>query len=131
MLGDEVACAGVEGTREEGAKKKVEEWVEGAVADLCEYVVEGELDEEVYEVNYCEGRTVDKHGADSIEEDLEGAEEGLAKERVEYEGFEGCREIGVEASDAEGFVVGEMVGLLHMISFLFYCESKEFGICIP
>ena len=126
-----MACAGVEGTREEGAEKEVEEWVEGAVADLCEYVVEGELDEEVYEVYYCEGRTVDKHGADSIEEDLEGAKEGFAEERVEYEGFEGCRKIGVEASDAEGFVVGEMVRLLHMISFFFYCEPKEFSICIP
>jgi hypothetical protein len=55
---------------------------------------------------------------------LEGAEEGLAEERVEDEGFEGCREIGVEASDAEGFVVGEMVGLLHMINFLFLLRTK-------
>ena len=49
---------------------------------------------------------VDEHGAQCIEEDLEGAEEGFAEEGVEEEGFERGREVGVEAVDAEGFVVG-------------------------
>jgi hypothetical protein len=42
---------------------------------------------------------------------LEGAEEGFAQQRVKQKGFKGGGEIGVEACDAEGFVVGEMVGL--------------------
>jgi hypothetical protein len=42
---------------------------------------------------------------------LEGAEEGFAKDRVEEDGFEGGREVRVEAVDAEGLVVGEVVGL--------------------
>jgi len=37
---------------------------------------------------------------------LEGAEEGFAEDGVEKKGFEGSREVGVEAVDAEGFVVG-------------------------
>ena len=34
-----------------------------------------------------EGGTVDEYGADGVEEDLEGAEEGFAEEGVEEEGF--------------------------------------------
>jgi hypothetical protein len=59
-----------------------------------------------------EGRAVDEHGAQGVEEDLEGAEEGLAEEGVEEEGFDGGGEVGVEAGDAEGFVVREVVGLV-------------------
>jgi len=36
---------------------------------------------------------------------LERAEEGFAKDRVEEEGFECGREVGIQAIDAEGFVV--------------------------
>lgn len=49
---------------------------------------------------------VDHYGTESVEEDLEGAEEGLAEDGVEEEGFEGGGEICVEAIDPEGFVVG-------------------------
>ena len=59
-----------------------------------------------------EGERVDEHGAEGVEEDLEGAEEGFAEDRVEEEGFEGGGEVGIEAVDAKGFVMGEMVGLL-------------------
>lgn len=62
-------------------------------------------------MNVCEREVVDEHGADGVEEDLEGAEEGFAEEGVEEEGFEGGGEVGVQAVDAEGFVVGEVVGL--------------------
>jgi hypothetical protein len=57
-----------------------------------------------------EGDAEDGHGADGVEEDLEGAEEGLSEDGVEEDGLEGGGEIGVEAVDAEGLVVGEMVG---------------------
>ena len=52
-----------------------------------------------------EGHFVDEDWTDGVEEDLEGAEECFAKEGVEEEGFEGGGEVGVEAVDAEGFVV--------------------------
>lgn len=53
-----------------------------------------------------ERNLVDHHGPESVEEDLEGAEEGFAEDGVEEEGFKGGGEIGVEAVNAEGFVVG-------------------------
>jgi hypothetical protein len=62
-------------------------------------------------VDDCEWWAVDEHGADGVEEDLESAEEGFAEERVEDESFESCGEVCIEACDAEGLVVGEMVGL--------------------
>lgn len=43
----------------------------------------------------CERGTVDEHGAEGVEEDLEGAKEGLSEERIEEEGLQGCGEIGV------------------------------------
>jgi len=48
-----------------------------------------------------EGYAVDRHGPYGVEEDLEGAEEGFAKDRVEENGFEGSRQVRVEAVDAE------------------------------
>jgi hypothetical protein len=62
-----------------------------------------------------EGHAVDGHGPEGVEEDLEGAEEGLAEDRVEEDGFEGGGEVGVEAVDAEGLVVGEVVGLCWLL----------------
>ena len=41
------------------------------------------------------GKLVDEDGPEGVEEDLEGAEEGFAEYRVEEEGFESSREIGV------------------------------------
>jgi hypothetical protein len=42
---------------------------------------------------------------------LEGAEEGFPEDGVEEDCFEGGGEVGVEAIDAEGFVVGQVVWL--------------------
>ena len=47
---------------------------------------------------------------------MEGAEEGFAEDGVEEEGFEGGGEVGVEAVDAKGLVVSQMVGLLVGVS---------------
>lgn len=52
-----------------------------------------------------EGRAVDEHGAEGVEQDLECGEEGLAEEGVEEEGLEGGGEVGVETCYADGFVV--------------------------
>jgi len=49
---------------------------------------------------------VNQHGTEGVEQDLEGAEEGFAEDGFEKDGFEGGGEVGVEAVDAEGFVVG-------------------------
>jgi len=57
-------------------------------------------------VDVRERRGVDESRADGIEEQLEGAEEGFSEEGVEEEGFNGCREICVEAGYTKGFVVG-------------------------
>ena len=63
---------------------------------------------------------VNEHGTQGVEEDLEGAEEGLAEEGVQEEGFEGGGKVGVQAVDAEGFVVCEMVWLF------ITCQYEDF-----
>ena len=67
--------------------------------------------QDVSEVDACEGDFVDEDGADGVEQDLEGAEEGLSEEGIEEYCFEGGGKVGIEAVDAEGFVVGSVVGL--------------------
>ena len=42
-----------------------------------------------------EGDFVDEDGPDSVEEDLEGAEEGLSEDGIQKYGFEGSGEVGV------------------------------------
>jgi hypothetical protein len=109
VLGDEVACDGVQGAGEEGAQDEV---AESFAADvLHEEVVDGELHEDVESVDARQGQVVDHHGAQGVEEDLEGCEEGFAGDGVEEPGFEGGGEVGVQAVYAERLVVCEMVGL--------------------
>lgn len=66
-----------------------------ARAERYERVVKGELDEDVDEVDGGEGYFVDEYRAHSVEEDLEGAEECLAKHRIKKYGFEGGGEVSV------------------------------------
>jgi hypothetical protein len=70
------------------------------------------LDGEVQRVDVGDWGAVDEHGTDSVEEDLKGAEEGLAEEGVEEEGLDCGWEISIEACDAEGFMMREVVGLI-------------------
>ena len=109
VLGDEMAGAGVQAPREEGAEDEVAKCAAAHGLDDC--VVEGYLRGDVEEVQLRDGELVDEHGAEGVEDYLEGAEEGLPQDGVEEYGFEGGWEIGVEAVDAEGLVVGEMVWL--------------------
>lgn len=68
---------------------------------------------------------VDGHGTEGIKQDLEGAEEGLAQDGVKENGLEGGGEIGVEAVDAEGLVVGQVVGLVFLLAcLLWYCSGR-------
>lgn len=59
------------------------------------------MSEDVEEMDLSQGKLVDHHGAEGVEEDLEGAEEGFTQDGVEEEGFEGGGEVSVEAIDAE------------------------------
>ncbi len=72
---------------------------------MDEEEVEKDLSYNVEEVDVGQWELVDHHGAEGVEEDLEGAEEGLAEDGVEEEGFEGGGEVSVEPVDAKGFVV--------------------------
>lgn len=56
-----------------------------------------------------ERRAVDESRPDGVKDQLEGTEKGLSEEGVEDEGFDSCRKVGIEACDAQRFVVGEMV----------------------
>jgi hypothetical protein len=42
-----------------------------------------------------------EHGSEGVEEDLEGGEEGLPKDRVEEDGLERRGEVCVETIDSE------------------------------
>lgn len=76
VLGDEVACYGVQGAGEEGAQDEVAERLAADV--LHEEVVDGKLHEDVEGVDAGERQVVDHHWAECVEEDLEGREEGFA-----------------------------------------------------
>lgn len=105
VLGDEVAGGRVQGAGEEGGEQQVEEGRPGG-GGFREDGVEGELHGQVEQVHPGEGDLEDAHGPDGVEEDLEGAEEGFAQDRVEDDGFDGRGEVRVEAVDAERLVVG-------------------------
>jgi len=108
VLGDEVAGAGVQRAREEAAQDQVAERPSARKLHQC--VVEGELHDDVEEVDLGERQLVHEHGAQGVEEDLEGGEKGLAGDGVKEEGFECSGQVCVEAVDAQRLVVGQMVG---------------------
>ena len=109
VLCDEVARQGVEASSEEGRKEEVENGVPGG--EVEESKVECKLDGNVEVVNVGQGNTVDSHRSEGVEEDLESAEESFAENRIEDEGFESGWEIGIEAINAKGLVVRQMVRL--------------------
>lgn len=108
MLGDEMAGTGVQRACEKTAHDKIPQ--RPSSREAYEGVIEGELGDDVEQVDLGEGQAVDEHGSEGVEEDLEGAEEGLARDRVKEEGLEGGGEIGVEAVDAERLVMRQVVG---------------------
>lgn len=94
VLGNEVACGGVQAACEEGREQEVEERLP-RVGGFDEDSVKGELYSEVDEMHPGKGHLEYAHGPDGVEEDLEGAEEGFAKNRIKDNRFEGSGEIGV------------------------------------
>lgn len=77
VLCDEVSCTGVERAGEEGAHDEVVERLQRACCS-DEDIVEAQLEHQVEEVDHGEWRAVDEHGTQGVEQDLEGAEEGLS-----------------------------------------------------
>ena len=78
VLGDEVAGAGVQRAREEAAQDEVCQRF--ASCELDQGVVEGQLDNDVEQVDLGHRQVVDEHGPQGIEEDLAGGKEGLASD---------------------------------------------------
>lgn len=78
MFRDEVACARVERACEEGGKDQVNKSV--ARGPFDKGYVKSDLYYDVDKVDLCERKLIDHHWAKGVEEDLEGAEEGLAKD---------------------------------------------------
>lgn len=110
VFGDEVACKGVEAAGEEGGNEEVEDRFDRG-REVDEGGVEADLDGDVKKVDLGQGDAVDGHGANGIEEDLEGAEEGFAENGVQKEGLQGSRQVRVEAIHAEALVMSKMVRL--------------------
>lgn len=67
--------------------------------------VEGDLHEDVEGVDAGQGDSVDGHGADGVEEDLESTEECLAEDGVEHESLEGRGQVSIKPIDAKRLVV--------------------------
>ena len=72
---------------------------------MNEKSVERDLYEDVESVDTCQGDSVDGHGADGVEEDLEGAEECLAENGVEHESLEGGGQVSIKPINAKRLVV--------------------------
>ena len=77
---------------------------------LIDEGVKGELRGDVQEVQGGERQLVDEHGPQRVEEDLEGAEEGLPRHGVQHDSLERRGDVRVQAVDAEGLVVRQVVG---------------------
>lgn len=92
-----------------------------------ENVIESQLHDQVDEVHPGKGDLEDAHRPDGVKKDLEGAEEGLAENRVQDDGFEGCWQIGVKAVHAERLVVGQVVWLYSRI-MLAICSCQASSI---
>lgn len=117
VFGDKVAGARVQAPRQERAQYHISHCL--STDEVGQGVVEGELDDDVEEVDFRERELVHEHGTEGVEEDLEGGEEGFAGDGIEEEGLESGREIGVQAIDTEGLVVGEVVGLRRKLASSF------------
>lgn len=107
VLGDEVASQRVKTPSQKGGEQQVEKRVDRGV--LQENEIKGDLDSDVEGVNSSQRNAVDGHRSQSVEEDLESAEEGLSENRIQNEGLEGSGKIGIKAIDTEGLVVGKVV----------------------
>jgi hypothetical protein len=107
VLSDEVTCDWMKRTSKEAAQNQVAKRPSSSI--LYQGVVEGELCDDVEEMNLGKRQLIDEHGSERVEEDLEGAEEGLARNRVEENGFKGSGQVRIETIDTQRLVVSQVV----------------------
>ena len=107
VLGDEVPCTWMQGSREEGAHDEIPQCVRAGV--LHEEIIKGHLGNDVENMYSCHGEVVDHHGTDGIEDDLERGEEGLSKDGIEEEGFESGGKISVKSIYSKRLVMRQMI----------------------
>lgn len=67
------------------------------------------MDGDVEVVDVCEGDGEDCHGPEGVEENLAGAEEGLAQDAVQKDSFKTGGQIGIQPLDTERLVVNKMI----------------------
>lgn len=109
VLCDEMTSSGVPRSGQERAEQKVQDrFVAVQIRDHGE--VKRKLHDEVEEMNPGEGDLEDTHWPDGVEEDLEGAEEGLPQNGVENHGLESGGKVGIQPVHAQALVVRQVVG---------------------
>ena len=103
-----VLCDEVSRTRVQAAGKKAAHYeiAQGVpAAHSHQRVVECELGCYIEGMRPRERQLVNKHGAKGIEQDLEGAEESLSKDRVEKERLEGGGKVCIQSINTERLVM--------------------------
>jgi hypothetical protein len=124
VFGDEVACNRVKRASEERAQDEVAQRFAANVLD--KEVVDHELHDDVEGVDAGEGKVVNHHGTQGVEEDLESREERFAGNGVEEPGFEGGGKVSVETIHAERLVVGQVVRLNLDVSPTFKFSTSRY-----
>lgn len=76
MLGNKVACTRMQRAGKERAHDQVHKSSAASIAQ--ENVIEGELGDDIEEVDSGQWQLVDHHWTERVEEDLKGAKKGLA-----------------------------------------------------
>lgn len=110
VFSNEVGSARMQTSSQEGAHNKIDERIVRA-RELDEESIESELNGDIEDLYMGQWETVDKHGAKGVEEDLKSGKEGLAGNGVEKHGFKGGGKVSIEAVDAKGFMMCQVVGL--------------------
>lgn len=93
MLGNEVARTRVQRASQEGTNDQIGKRAEACVSHKEE--VKNDLSNDIQEVNLGQGQLVHHHRTNGVEKDLEGAEEGLAKDRIQEESLKRGGQVGV------------------------------------
>ena len=99
VFGNKVTRSRVQTSGQEAAGDQVVECVPAKV--LGDHYVKGDLAGQVERVDVRERQLEDRHRSEGIKQDLEGAEERLAQDRIEKEGLKLGWQVGIETIDTE------------------------------
>lgn len=109
VLGDKMACTGVQRASEKRAREKV---CKGTCTNASDQKqIKEDLHSQIEDMQVGQGYPIDHHGANSIEQDLESAKERLPQHRVQENCLERGRKVGINAIYTEGFMMGEVIWL--------------------